>query len=163
MQEELYTLAESVGAALRQQGVRLAAAESCTGGWIAKLVTDVPGSSEWFEAGFVTYSNRAKQRLLGVDAGLLAEHGAVSRETVEAMARGALTRCDAHVAVAVSGIAGPDGGSADKPVGTVWVAWASVVPERISSVMKTFTGDREAIRRAAVIEALDGVIPALER
>ena len=156
----LYQLAESVGQRLLARHWRLALAESCTGGWIAKVVTDVPGSSGWFERSFVTYSNTAKIDLLAVPQALLDSHGAVSRETVNAMAAGALKHSRAEIALAVSGIAGPDGGSPDKPVGTVWLAWA--VRDRPGhSRCYTFPGDREAVRRQAVAAALEGVLELL--
>ncbi len=136
--------------------LQVVTAESCTGGWIAKVLTDRAGSSAWFERGFVTYSNTAKQDMLGVDAALLDDPGAVSREVAEAMARGALARADADLAVAVSGIAGPDGGSEDKPVGTVWFAWACGAELR--SACECFEGDREAVRRATVKLALQGLV-----
>ena len=158
---DLYELAYETGSLLRRQGLRLVTAESCTGGWIGKTITDVPGSSDWFEGGFVTYSNRMKQRQLGVDAGLLHQYGAVSAAVVEAMATGALSHSDAHLAVAVSGIAGPDGGDEDKPVGTVWLAWARVVPEYLRSYCEHFSGDRTEVRYATVATALRGVIEIL--
>ena len=143
--------------ALRDRGWRLATAESCTGGWVAKCVTDVAGSSTWFDRGFVTYSNAAKREMLGVREGTLERHGAVSEQTVSEMAAGALGRSVADVALSVSGIAGPDGGTSDKPVGTVWFAWkareAAVVTER-----RYFDGDRDAVRRQAVMVALEGVL-----
>jgi nicotinamide-nucleotide amidase len=162
MQSDLYSLAEHIGETLRNQGIRVTTAESCTGGWVAKAITDAAGSSQWFEAGFVTYSNRAKQSLLGVDGDILEQYGAVSAETVEAMARGALARCEAHLAVAISGVAGPDGGSADKPVGTVWFAWASVVPGKVRLAHEVFQGNRDAVRRAAVATALRGLVESWE-
>src|SRR5580700_10352372 len=122
---ELYELSERVGRKLRAAGQRLATAESCTGGWVAKALTDVPGSSQWFECGFVTYSNAAKMRDVGVLARTLADHGAVSEATVREMAAGALRVSGADIAVAISGIAGPDGGTVDKPVGTVWFGLAT--------------------------------------
>ena len=157
MYTDLYELASETGNLLRTQGLRLVTAESCTGGWIGKTITDVPGSSDWFEGGFVTYSNRQ----LGVDAGILAQYGAVSATVVEAMALGALKYSEAHLAVAVSGIAGPDGGDEAKPVGTVWLAWARVVPEYLQSRCEYFSGDRTDIRYAAVTTALRGVIHIL--
>ena len=157
----LYQLAERVGQGLLARHWRLALAESCTGGWIAKVVTDVPGSSDWFERGFVTYSNTAKVDLLAVPQALLESHGAVSSEIVNAMAAGALRHSRAEIALAVSGIAGPDGGSLDKPVGTVWLAWA--VRDRPGySRCYTFPGDREAVRRQAVAAALQGVLELLD-
>lgn len=149
-------LARRLGAALGARGWRVATAESCTGGWIAKAMTDVPGSSRWFETGFVTYANDAKSRELGIAAATLDAHGAVSEPVVAAMAEGARRRSGAEVAVAVSGIAGPDGGTAQKPVGTVWFAWA--FPEGVRSECSVFAGDREAVRRHAVACALEGLI-----
>ncbi|GIX21241.1 MAG: hypothetical protein KatS3mg121_0024 [Gammaproteobacteria bacterium] len=159
--DDLYPLAARCGERLLAQGLRLAVAESCTGGGLAKVLTDVPGASSWFELGVVSYSNRAKQVLLGVPPEIIEVHGAVSAETVEAMARGALERADAHLAVAISGIAGPAGGSPDKPVGTVWFAWAAVVPERLTVARRRFDGDRAAVRRQAVRTALEGILEML--
>ena len=152
-----------IGQQLRRCGWRLATAESCTGGWIAKVITDSPGSSAWFEGGFVTYSNAAKQRQLGVTAELLQRYGAVSGETVAAMAVGALARSGAELALAVSGVAGPGGGSAAKPVGTVWLAWAQVVANDATAAVapKThcyqFDGGRDEVRLQAVEMALSGL------
>lgn len=140
-----------------QQKLSLVAAESCTGGWIAKCCTDLPGSSAWFERGFVTYSNESKQSLLGVSIDTLAQYGAVSAQTAEAMASGALRHSLADISVAVTGIAGPDGGSAEKPVGTVWFAWARK-DRSVQSECHHFDGDREYIRRQAVQTALEGII-----
>jgi len=153
----LYSLSEHIGALLVAKGHKLATAESCTGGWIAKCLTDVPGSSEWFERGFVTYSNQAKQEMLGVkDATLIAE-GAVSEATVAEMVVGALRHSAAQCALAVSGIAGPGGGTAEKPVGLVWFAWKRVDgPCRCR--WHIFEGDREAVRVQAVQTALQGVL-----
>ncbi len=149
----LYALARSVIDSLRASGLRAAAAESCTGGWIAKAITDVPGSSDCFTCGLVTYSDQAKTRLLGVDAALIEAHGAVSEPVVQAMATGAMALPDVDVAVAVSGVAGPGGGSAEKPVGTVCIAWAG--RERVvHSERLHFDGDREQIRRLTVQRAL---------
>ncbi|MGH8369528.1 MAG: CinA family protein, partial [Gammaproteobacteria bacterium] len=128
----LAALAEQLARRLLERGLKLACAESCTGGWIAKCLTDIAGSSDWFERGFVTYSNSAKQDALGVSAETLSMHGAVSEQSVREMAVGVLRHSQAQVAVAVSGIAGPTGGSADKPVGTVWIGWAW--PDRSVSV-----------------------------
>lgn len=158
--EELTDLAARLGEALRQRDQRLVTAESCTGGWVAKVCTDIAGSSEWFECGLVTYSNRAKQDLLGVAARTLAHCGAVSPETVCEMADGALARTEADWSVAISGIAGPGGGTADKPVGTVWLAWAGPGGWR-ESRCEHFDGDREAIRRQAVAAALAGLLSRL--
>jgi len=139
----------------------LACAESCTGGWVAKVCTDLAGSSGWFERGFVTYSNASKQELLGVSAATLAGHGAVSEATVTEMAAGVLEHSAAHWALAISGIAGPGGGSADKPVGTVWIAWAG--PDNWQRAQcHHFEGDREAVRRQAVAAALQGLLEQLD-
>lgn len=156
----LTVLARRVAAALDGPSWALATAESCTGGWIAKVLTDIPGSSAWFHGGFVTYSNTAKTDMLGVPEALLAEAGAVSREVVEAMAAGAQRRSGAELAVAVSGVAGPGGGTPDKPVGTVWFAWAG--PDgALRNEVHHFPGDREAVRRQTVAAALAGVLVAL--
>jgi nicotinamide-nucleotide amidase len=130
----------------------LATAESCTGGMIAAACTDQAGSSAWFERGFVTYSNASKTELLGVDAAMIAQHGAVSEPVVRAMVQGALARSHAQVAIAVTGVAGPSGGSADKPVGTVWLGWAT--PNQIVTEQPVFAGDRAAVRLATVHHAL---------
>ncbi|HRP22394.1 MAG TPA: nicotinamide-nucleotide amidohydrolase family protein [Thauera sp.] len=154
---ELDALAQRVGRTLAAHGWRLATAESCTGGWVAEAVTAISGSSAWFDRGFVTYSNEAKMDMLGVSARTLGEHGAVSEATVVEMAAGALSRSLADVAVAVSGVAGPSGGTAAKPVGMVCLAWAA--RDGVSRVLTAhFDGEREAVRRQAVIHALEGVI-----
>ncbi len=153
-------LAARLGEVLRERGQRLATAESCTGGWVAKACTDIAGSSGWFERGFVTYSNEAKRDMLGVPAQTLQDHGAVSRETVEAMARGALARSQADWAVAISGIAGPGGGTPGKPVGTVWLAWAGPGGWQ-ETRCERFSGDREAVRRQSVRAALSGLLSRL--
>jgi len=155
--DALGLLARRVAAALDASSCTLASAESCTGGWIAKLLTDIPGSSGWFEAAAVTYSNAAKAALLAVDAALIEAEGAVSEPVAEAMAAGARHQLQADLAVAVSGIAGPGGGSAQKPVGTVWIAWAGPGSALRSQVYK-FDGDRDAVRRQAVASALEGVL-----
>ncbi|HHM05367.1 MAG TPA: nicotinamide-nucleotide amidohydrolase family protein [Gammaproteobacteria bacterium] len=148
---------ERLGEALLARGWMLATAESCTGGWVAQAVTAIPGSSRWFERGFVTYSNAAKMEMLGVAADTLARHGAVSLETVAEMVSGALCHSHAQAALAVSGIAGPGGGSPDKPVGTVCLAWA--LTGRPASVQnRRFPGSREVVRRRAVGAALDGML-----
>ena len=149
----LTALAADALAALARRGWRVALAESCTGGWIAKALTDVPGSSAGFEAGYVTYANRAKQAALGVSADTLARHGAVSRETVLEMAAGARARSGAEVALAVSGVAGPDGGSAEKPVGLVWFGWETCTGAHEAAQWR-LAGARDPIRRAAVAQAL---------
>lgn len=158
------TLAASLGSALQQRGWMLATAESCTGGGIATAITSVAGSSAWFERGFVTYSNVAKQEQLGVNAELIERHGAVSPEVAAAMAAGAVAHSAAQLAVAVTGIAGPDGGSADKPVGTVWFGWA--LPDGASLAVETgcrhFAGDRAAVRDAAVTHALQQLLRRVE-
>jgi nicotinamide-nucleotide amidase len=146
-------LARDLGEALRRKRLKLALAESCTGGWAAKCVTDVAGSSQWFDRGFVTYSNRAKQDLLGVSAQSLLQFGAVSSQVVREMAEGALMRSAADVAVAVTGVAGPDGGTPDKPAGTVWFAWIAR-GEAAEVHCARFVGDRDAVRREAVALAL---------
>jgi nicotinamide-nucleotide amidase len=137
----------------------MTAAESCTGGLISAACTDLAGSSNWFERGFVTYSNAAKTELLGVDAALISRHGAVSEEVARAMAQGALAHAHAQVAVAVTGVAGPSGGSAAKPVGTVWFGW--VTPAGVVSEMRRFPGDRAAVRAASVHHALQRLIALL--
>jgi len=155
------TLSRRVGDALLSCGWRLATAESCTGGGIAAALTDVAGSSQWFERGFVTYSNEAKQEMLGVSAETLASHGAVSEATVSEMVSGALAHSRAHVAVAVSGIAGPGGGTSDKPVGTVCLAWRMTGAEPVVRT-EHFSGDRAAVRAQTVECALRGVLDVLE-
>jgi nicotinamide-nucleotide amidase len=147
---------EALAGHLLQRGWWLACAESCTGGGIAAALTDVAGSSAWFDRGFVTYSNQAKLEMLGVSMQTLERHGAVSRETVLEMAQGALEHSRARLAVSVSGIAGPGGGSPDKPVGTVWIAWAG--PDGAQAVQQRFPGDRQAVRDAAIDAALQGLL-----
>ncbi len=149
-------LARQLGQQLLTRGLRLTCAESCTGGGIAQAVTAIAGSSGWFEFGFVTYANRAKQQLLGVSEQLLQQEGAVSEAVVRAMALGALRVAGADIAVAVSGIAGPDGGTPEKPVGTVWFAWAQ--GEQLSSRHCRFFGDRQSVRHQAVVTALRGLL-----
>ena len=157
---DIRELADRVGRHLLATARRLATAESCTGGWVAKALTDVPGSSDWFEFGLVSYSNRAKQELLAVPEAVLAGPGAVSEETVRAMAAGALGRSGAEVAVAVSGVAGPAGAVPGKPVGTVWFAWAW--RENSEPLVRTrrevFSGNRDEVRRQSVALALEGVL-----
>jgi nicotinamide-nucleotide amidase len=152
----LHASAESVAHVLKEGGQVLATAESCTGGWIAKLLTDIPGSSAWFGCAVVAYSYEAKEALLGVAPATLQKHGAVSRETAIEMVSGALARFGASVAVAVTGIAGPSGGMPDKPVGTVWIAWKKRGGYAQAEVFR-FDGDREAVRRQAVERALAGI------
>ena len=174
-----------LGDALRARGWHLATAESCTGGLIAAACTDQAGSSDWFDCGFVSYSNAAKTDLLGVPAALIAEHGAVSQAVALAMASGALARCNADLAVAVTGVAGPTGGSADKPVGTVWLAWAwraaradaggaggaggagcsavgAAHSTHTDAVCQHFLGDRAAVRQATVACAVQGLLDRID-
>jgi nicotinamide-nucleotide amidase len=148
----LATLAREVGAGLHAAGRRLVTAESCTGGWLAKLCTDIPGSSDWFDCGFVCYSNAAKSRDLGVPEKLIESEGAVSDAVVRAMAEGALERTGANVSIAVTGIAGPGGAVPGKPVGTVWFALARRHEDRLECQghLIQFDGDRDAVRRQAV-------------
>jgi nicotinamide-nucleotide amidase len=144
---------------LQKKGWTMATAESCTGGLIAGACTDLSGSSAWFERGFVTYSNDAKTELLGVDAALIEAHGAVSEAVARAMATGALRHSRAQVSVAVTGVAGPTGGSPDKPVGTVWFGWAT--PAGVFTEHRRFDGDRAAVRQATVAHALAGLLARL--
>ena len=155
--EALRILAEMLGEQLRQQHQMLVTAESCTGGWIAKTVTDVAGCSDWFDCGMAAYSYEAKQALLGVRPETLMEHGAVSRETVLEMVSGALIHSGASVAVAVTGIAGPSGGTEDKPVGTVWIGWKRRGGYPRAEVFH-FLGDRDAVRRQTVATAINGLL-----
>lgn len=157
----LQALAERVGEALRARGMMLATAESCTGGWVSEAVTMVPGSSEWFERGFVTYTYISKREMLGVRSDTLGAHGAVSEPTVREMAAGALARSHAQAAIAVSGTAGPGGGTPEKPVGTVCFAWAQAGVEPVSETRR-FDGDRESVRRQAVEHALAGLLKFLD-
>lgn len=163
----LEALAAAIGARLQARGWRLAVAESCTGGGVGFALTQVAGASDWFERGFVTYSNEAKRQMLAVPAAALRAHGAVSEPVARAMALGALARSRSQVALAVTGVAGPGGGSRAKPVGTVWLAWAaqarrgaplSVIVER-----HRFAGDRAAVRTGAIRAALEGVVRILDR
>lgn len=153
-------LVRRIAAALAARSARIAVAESCTGGWLAKALTDEPGSSQWFGYGFVTYSDEAKQALLGVAPETLATHGAVSEDVAEQMATGARLASAAEVAVAITGIAGPGGGTAAKPVGTVCIAWAGPGVQLLATTRR-FTGDRAAIRRQSVIAALEGALVQL--
>jgi nicotinamide-nucleotide amidase len=159
--EALRATAMAVGERLRDERLSLVTAESCTGGWIAKTVTDIAGSSGWFDCGMAAYSYEAKQALLGVNPHTLAEHGAVSQETAIEMVSGALVHSGASVAVAVTGIAGPGGGTADKPVGTVWIAWKRRGGYPRAEVFH-FDGDRDAIRRQTVAAALEGLLPVTD-
>ena len=157
---QLHALAEKVGMALKARGLMMTTAESCTGGWIAQAITAVPGSSEWFERGFVVYTYISKREMLGVKPETLEAHGAVSEQTVREMAQGAIARSHAQVSVAVSGTAGPSGGTPQKPVGTVCIAWAG--PDaKVVAETRHYAGDREAVRRQAVARALEGVLAQL--
>ena len=150
-------LVETLAGALLERHLRLATAESCTGGLVAAACTERSGSSAWFDRGFVTYSNEAKTEMLGVDARLIAQHGAVSEPVACAMAKGALQHSQAHIALAITGVAGPNGGSVDKPVGTVWFAYAVTQAQRgfvVSSDQQQFAGTRAEIRAQAVAHAL---------
>ena len=153
---DLYRLADEVGRAARAVRWRIVTAESCTAGWIAKALTDIAGSSAWVDSGYITYSNTAKMRDLGVSARTLAEHGAVSEDTVREMAQGALRTAGVEMAIAVSGIAGPEGGTAEKPVGTVWFAVATPGARAGATVceLRRFGGDRDQVRRQIVEHAL---------
>lgn len=155
-------LAQQLGELLLSRNATVTCAESCTGGGIASAITDIAGSSSWFRLGLVAYANVAKQNVLGVSPDTLASEGAVSEAVVIEMARGALAKAEADIAVAVSGIAGPDGGSEAKPVGTVWFCWAHGDGEIITRCLH-FEGDREAVRREAVSAALSGLIAMLKK
>lgn len=159
--DELETLARELGHCLRRRGLMLTTAESCTGGWVAKALTDIEGSSAWFERGFITYTNEAKQEMLGVDPEIIDANGAVCEATVRAMAEGALHKSHANLSLAITGIAGPGGGTPYKPVGLVWFAWAGDGQDLVSRE-HIFDGDREAIRRQAVLTALRGVMERLD-
>lgn len=154
---DLLMLSTRIGAALARTGGFITCAESCTGGWVAKSLTDVAGSSGWFERGFVTYGNLAKSEMLGVKPSTLEQHGAVSDPVVLEMARGALAAAAADYAVSISGIAGPDGGTLEKPVGTVWFGFAGRQRAAFSQLMH-FDGDRDEVRRQAVHFALKTVL-----
>ena len=160
--ETLTTLATIVGARLKARGLRLATAESCTGGWVAGAVTAIAGSSEWFDRGFVTYSNDAKMEMLGVSAATLEAFGAVSEQTAGEMAAGALAHSHAQLALSITGVAGPGGGSAEKPVGMVCFGWAGEGGAPLV-ITRNFSGDRESVRRQSVICTLQGVLERLER
>lgn len=159
--EQLTDLAERIGQALQAKRRLLAVAESCTGGGVSQAVTEIPGSSGWFDCGFVTYSNDAKTELLGIPAALIAQHGAVSEEIAAEMARGACGASNADVAVSTTGIAGPSGAVPGKPVGTVCFGWA--VDGRVETERRIFSGDRRAVREQAVAHALQGLLRRLEQ
>lgn len=152
-EKTLRQLSHQIGEALGQLGATVTTAESCTGGWIAKVITDISGSSAWFERGYVTYSNEAKHQMIGVDSGTLETYGAVSEVVVREMAQGALHAASADYAIAVSGIAGPNGGSEEKPVGTVWFGFSSKLEGTVVR-HQLFAGDRDAVRRQATEYAL---------
>jgi nicotinamide-nucleotide amidase len=156
MDNELFELAQKLGRSLKSKEKKIATAESCTGGWIAQTITEISGSSAWFDRGFVTYSNAAKMQMLGVKPETLDKFGAVSAQTASEMVNGALAYSDADCAIAVTGIAGPDGGTAEKPVGTVFIAWA-YKNQGVKVVQKKLTGNRHQIRRRTVKIALEGV------
>ena len=160
MKDDLFALAQALGERLRARRAMLVTAESCTGGWVAQAVTAIAGSSEWFERGFIVYSNEAKQELLGVSSETLKVHGAVSEETARELAQGALRRSRGTIALAVTGVAGPSGGSAAKPVGFVCFGWATA--DRVTSEHRRFSGDRESVRRQSVVHALEGVLRTLD-
>jgi nicotinamide-nucleotide amidase len=160
MDEALYRMAARVGRELKGKDMMVATAESCTGGWIGQAITMVPGSSEWFERGFITYTYISKRELLGVKATTLARHGAVSEQVVREMAQGALRHSHAQISVAVSGVAGPGGGTPDKPVGTVCFAWART-PGKTLVETRRFRGDRDEVRRRTVVHALRGILAQL--
>ena len=160
MLSSLYHLSEQAGQLLHRHKVLVATAESCTGGWISEAITAVAGSSAWFERGFVTYSNLAKHEMLGVPLDVIETHGAVSEAVVKAMAQGAVEHSKAHLSVAVSGVAGPDGGTADKPVGLVWIAWGQK-RGYVEAQAFQFSGGREQVRHATVAAALEGLIERL--
>jgi nicotinamide-nucleotide amidase len=154
-------LAEKLGGCLQSAGFKLVTAESCTGGWAAQVATSIGGSSSWFERGFITYSDEAKREMLGVTERTLVQHGAVSEQAALEMAAGALARSKGSVSLAITGIAGPGGGSPAKPVGTVCFAWACRAGESRSET-RCFKGDRESIRRQSVVHALEGVMRVLD-
>lgn len=166
-EQQLMALSQQLGTTLLQQRRMLTTAESCTGGWVAQVITAIAGSSQWFERGFVTYTNDAKREMLGVSNETLQTYGAVSEATVIEMARGALQHSHASVSLAVSGIAGPTGGTAEKPVGMVWFAWVKTDlvgagDVKIVTRSDVYTGDRHQIRRQAVIEAIQGALTLLQ-
>ncbi|WP_317623014.1 CinA family protein [Thiohalobacter thiocyanaticus] len=160
IETRLADLSQALGRAATEAGVMLTVAESCTGGWLAKVITDTSGSSHWFDRGFVTYTNVSKQDMLGVSPATLEAQGAVSEATVREMAAGALRHSKAQLSVAISGVAGPEGGTPDKPVGTVCFAW-NRINEEPRTETRHLTGDRDAVRRQAVERALYGLLAAL--
>ena len=161
-EQDVNELAKRLGARLVMKGLKLATAESCTGGWIAKVLTDIAGSSDWFDSAIVSYSNEAKKHFLKVPAGILLDHGAVSENTVLAMQQGIFMETRADAGISVSGIAGPGGGSEEKPVGTVWVA-VSLRDQMVHTQKFLFEGDRNRVRLQAVAAALRSLLELLER
>jgi nicotinamide-nucleotide amidase len=161
MDTQLASLSQQTGTTLSQQNLTLATAESCTGGWVAQVVTHTAGSSTWFDRGFVTYANDAKVEMLGVNPETLAEFGAVSEETAAEMSAGAIVNSNAMISLAITGIAGPAGGSSGKPVGTVCFAWCKLGQEP-ETEHQHFDGDRQTIRRQAVVHALEGLLARLK-
>jgi len=158
---DIESLVEKLAEQLLARGWTMATAESCTGGWIAKCCTDLAGSSQWFECGYVTYSNRAKQEMLGIESRVLEMHRAVSEETAIQMAQGAYEKAAVNAALSVTGVAGPAGGTDAKPVGAVWFAW-SVEGRTVESELMQFQGDRDAVRRQTVAHALSGLLSLLQ-
>jgi len=158
--DDICELASKVGQALHAKGLLLATAESCTGGGVAQAITDIAGSSEWFDCGFITYSNASKTEMLDVPAALFAQHGTVSEEIAAAMAQGALANSNAHLSLSTTGIAGPGGAVPGKPVGTVCFGWAK--GEQVHTERLVFAGDRQAVRRQSVIHALKGLLRMVE-
>ncbi len=159
---ELYQLAQQTGILLKQQGLMMASAESCTGGWLGQTVTSVPGSSTWYERGFVTYSNISKQQMLGVCTATLTKYGAVSEPTAQEMAAGAITHSNAQVSCSITGIAGPGGGTTNKPVGMICLGWAIKNSLAVCNT-QYLNGDRNTIRHQAVVIALQGIIDLLNQ
>jgi nicotinamide-nucleotide amidase len=157
--DDLTLLATQVGALLTQKKLLLATAESCTGGGVAHAVTEISGSSVWFECGYITYSNSSKSELLNISPALIAQHGSVSEEIAAAMAEGALANCEAHVTIATTGIAGPHGAVPGKPVGTICFAWSC--NGKTHTERRLFSGDRQSVRQQTVVHALQGLIQFL--
>jgi len=159
--EDLRELANQVGLALKERGLLLTTAESCTGGGVAQAITDIAGSSEWFDCGFISYSNASKTEMLDVPAALFAQHGTVSEEIAEAMAIGALANSNAHVSLSTTGIAGPGGAVPGKPVGTICFGWAQ--GEHTHTERLVFAGDRQAVRHQTIVHALKGLLRLIEQ
>lgn len=158
--QTLHDLAKQVGLALTQQGLMLASAESCTGGWLGQIITSIPGSSAWYQSGFITYTANSKQKMLGISTKTLKECGEVSEQIAREMAHGVVARSGAHVSVSITGIAGPGGGTKEKPVGMVCFAW-EVKDNHLRSETRHFSGDREAVRQQSVAVAMQGLIALL--